>query len=82
VVPHVSKRKYGISVPNHTALTPEKEGNHLRSVPKQITTFEKLPNQPTQFATIEIEQTKQNATKPVAFSFCLTRRLAAHLAET
>jgi hypothetical protein len=28
-----------------------------------------LPNQPTQLATIETEQTNQNATKAVAFSF-------------
>jgi hypothetical protein len=35
-----------------------------------------LPNQPTRLDTIEIEQSKQNATQAVAFSFWLTRRLA------
>jgi hypothetical protein len=40
--------------------------NHL--IPEQNHHRKNLPNQATQLATIETEQTNQNATKAVAFS--------------
>jgi hypothetical protein len=52
-VPHLSEARVGFSQTRNP--------NH--------TAAKNLPNHPTQFATIEIEQTNQNATKPVAFSF-------------